>query len=97
MGTVKDTLIDLRERLDAAEERIETIEAEDESAATGWPEASCWIAFWAMCAVIALAGAYASVREHPEPVRPDASVECVKAGGEWSWHACRKAPVASAK
>jgi hypothetical protein len=78
-------LRDMRDRIEALEERG----CECES---GWPAACCWVAFWLMLAITAAATAYSTAHAPAEPPKPNASVECIKVGGEWSsWGYCRKA------
>jgi hypothetical protein len=81
-------LRDMRDRIEALEER--ECECDGDS---GWPEAGCWIAFWLALALAAWATAYSTVNAPAETPKPNASVECVKAGGEWSgWGGyCKKA------
>lgn len=78
MGIIRD----LRERIDELESR----ECSCETHGSWWPLASVGIAFFAAIAV----GAYSAAHAPTEPLRPNPSVECIKAGGEWSWSACRK-------
>ena len=70
--------------------RIEDLEARECSCSSAWPDACAWIAFWMMLAAVSVAASYSASQSHPEPVRPDPSVECIKVGGEWSWNACRR-------
>jgi hypothetical protein len=68
---------DMRERIDALEER------ECQCSASRWADAAPWIAMWAAFACVMAAIALAEPAANP-------SVECVKAGGEWSWGLCRR-------
>lgn len=85
MGTLRD----MRARIEALEERECECECDSGS---GWPGAWCWIAFWAFLAVSATATAYSTVHSPVTPPAPHSSVECIKAGGEWSGFGfCKKA------
>jgi len=78
-------LRDMRDRIEALEER----ECERSS---GWPDAMPWVAFWMFLAVSSVAVAYSTAHAPAEQPKPNPSVECVKAGGEWSgWGYCRRA------
>jgi hypothetical protein len=82
-------LRDMRDRIEALEERECECECDGGS---GWPEAGCWIAFWLALALAAWATAYSTVNAPAETPKPHPSVECIKAGGEWSgWGYCKKA------